>query len=248
MELCSLPAIYLKPNYGGGNEDNGDLLQRIPGMYCYTHCLQPWIRSPLTHASTGVSWKLLGKSGSASCGVSGQFSWSLSIPHGQGSVCALQESVSQSCVSSGSSMVGLTVTSKRAYAIPKSAARRAPAPAAGLCWPSPAQETLKHSSVSVSVGSLGPGVHKVCLSPLSVSGSKGVWFETWICLSYHLAWASPLTLGMGHLLTVGLPHSLNLNFIILTIGLCICVCMHAYMHTCAHTCMHTASLRSSCEM
>ena len=27
---------------------------------------------------------------------------------------------------------------------------------------------------SVSVGSLGPGVHKVCLSPLSVSGSKGV--------------------------------------------------------------------------
>ena len=28
---------------------------------------------------------------------------------------------------------------------------------------------LKHSSVSVSVGSLGPGAHKVCLSPLSVS-------------------------------------------------------------------------------
>ena len=26
-----------------------------------------------------------------------------------------------------------------------------------------------HSSVSVSVGSLGPGVHKVCLSPLSIS-------------------------------------------------------------------------------
>ena len=35
--------------------------------------------------------------------------------------CALQESTSQSCVSSGSSVVGLMVTSsKRAYAIPRS--------------------------------------------------------------------------------------------------------------------------------
>ena len=25
----------LRPNYGGGNEDNGDLPQKIPGMYCY---------------------------------------------------------------------------------------------------------------------------------------------------------------------------------------------------------------------
>ena len=40
----------------------------------------------------------------------------------------------QSCVSSGSSMVGLMVTSsKRAYAIPTSTAPRAPAPAAGHC-------------------------------------------------------------------------------------------------------------------
>ena len=37
-------------------------------------------------------------------------------------------------------------------------------------------ETLKHTSVSVSVGSLGPGAHEVCLSPLSVSGRYGVWF------------------------------------------------------------------------
>ena len=37
--------------------------------------------------------------------------------------CALQESTSQSCVSSGSSVVGLMVTSsKRAYATPKAAA------------------------------------------------------------------------------------------------------------------------------
>ena len=30
------------------------------------------------------------------------------------------------------------------------------------------------SSVSASVGSLGPGAHKVCLSPLSVSGGNGI--------------------------------------------------------------------------
>ena len=40
----------------------------------------------------------------------------------------------QSCVSSGSSMVGLMVTSsKRAYAIPRSTASKAPAPAAVHC-------------------------------------------------------------------------------------------------------------------
>ena len=47
-------------------------------------------------------------------------------PGAQGSVCALQESVSKSCLSSGGSMVGLMVTSsKRAYATPRSAAPRA---------------------------------------------------------------------------------------------------------------------------
>ena len=52
----------------------------------------------------------------------------------QGSACVLAESVSQSCVSSGGSMVGLMVTSsKRAYVIPRSTAPRAPAPAAVHC-------------------------------------------------------------------------------------------------------------------
>ena len=50
------------------------------------------------------------------------------------SVCACQEFVSQSCVSSGSSRVGLMATSsKRAYAIPRSAAPRAPAPVSVHC-------------------------------------------------------------------------------------------------------------------
>ena len=123
MELCSLPAVYLGPNCGGGNEDNGDLLQKTPCIYCYTHCPQPFSRPPLTHASAGDSWTLPGKSGSVSYGFNAPFSWIL--VH-RGSVCALQGSISHSCVSSGSSLVGLMVTSsRRAYAIPKSAPPRA---------------------------------------------------------------------------------------------------------------------------
>ena len=72
--------------------------------------------------------------------------------------CALREYISQSCVSSDSSRVGLIVTSsKRAYTYPKSAAPRAPVPAADHRQPIPVQETLKHSSVSVSMGFMGPG-------------------------------------------------------------------------------------------
>ena len=57
----------------------------------------------------------------------------------------------QSCISS---VVGLMATSsKRAYVIPRSTAPRAPTPAAVHCWPVLLQETLKHSSVSFSVGS-----------------------------------------------------------------------------------------------
>ena len=77
MELCSPPAICLLQNYGGGNEDNGDLLQKVPCMHSCTHCPQPWSRSPPTHASAGDSWTLLGKSGSVSCGVTAPFSWVL---------------------------------------------------------------------------------------------------------------------------------------------------------------------------
>ena len=64
----------LKPNYGGGNEDNGDLLQKVPCTHCYTQCLHHCSRPPLTHTSAGESWTLTGKSGSVSCGVTAPFS------------------------------------------------------------------------------------------------------------------------------------------------------------------------------
>ena len=57
----------------------------------------------------------------------------------------------QSCLSSDGSMVGLMATSsKRAYAIPRSAAPRVPV--AGYFLPVPPKETLRISSGSVSVG------------------------------------------------------------------------------------------------
>ena len=72
-----------------------------------------------------------GKSGLISCGslLLSPGSW-----YAQGFVCALQESVSQFCVSSGGSTVGLMVnSSKRAYTILRSAAPSAPPPVAGHC-------------------------------------------------------------------------------------------------------------------
>ena len=121
----------LRPNYGEGNEDNGDLLQKVPCRHCYTQCPQPCCRPPPTTpllATTGHSWASLGQSLVGSLLLS-PGSWCT-----QGSVCALQEPVSQSCVSSGSSVVGLmTTSSKRAYAIPRSTAPRAHAPVAVHC-------------------------------------------------------------------------------------------------------------------
>ena len=67
----------------------------------------------------------------------------------------------------------MATSSKRAYAIPRSAVPRAPAPAAVTADPHLPGAT-RTPSVLVSLGSLGPGVHKVCVSPLSISGGYGV--------------------------------------------------------------------------
>ena len=56
----------LWPNYGGGNEDNGDLLQKVQCRHCCIQCSQPRRRPLLTHASAGNSWTLTGKSNSLS--------------------------------------------------------------------------------------------------------------------------------------------------------------------------------------
>ena len=67
----------LRPNCGGGNEENGNLLQKIRCMHYCTQCPQPWSRPPPIHTSTRDSWTLTGKSGPVSCGVIAPISWVL---------------------------------------------------------------------------------------------------------------------------------------------------------------------------
>ena len=99
------PLLFdLRPNYGGGNEDNGDLLHKVPCRHCYTQC-PPNLHQPLpTHTSTRDSWTLMGKSGSISCGVTAPFSWIL--VHTRFCLCSPRVCF-PSHVSSGSSIVGL---------------------------------------------------------------------------------------------------------------------------------------------
>ena len=125
-QSCVLSLLFdLRPNYGEGNEDNGDLLLKVPCMHCYTQCSQPCSRPLPTHASPetpGHSRASLGQALVDSLLLSPR-SW-----YAKSFICSFEEPVSQSCVSSGGSMVGLMATSsKRAYAIPRSVAPRAPA-------------------------------------------------------------------------------------------------------------------------
>lgn len=65
---------------------------------------------PPTHTSAGDPRTLTGKSGSVSCGVTAPFSWVLVCTR----FCLCPPKVlPQSCVSSGSSVVGLMVTSSK---------------------------------------------------------------------------------------------------------------------------------------
>ena len=127
-------------NYGGGNENNFDLLPKVPCTRGYIQCLQPCNRLLLTHTSTRDSSTLTGKSGSVSCGVTSPLSWVLVLT--RFCVCPSKVHFPVQCKFwqlSG----GLMVTSfKTAYAVPRSTAPRAPAPAAVHCCPIPSQEIL----------------------------------------------------------------------------------------------------------
>ena len=154
----------LRPNYGGGKEDNATSFKG-PSLALLSS-VPPTLQPPSTHDSSRDPWTLMDKSGSVSCGVTAPFPWVL--VH---TVLFLPSKslYLQSCVSSGGSMVALMVTSsKRAYAISRTDAPRALAPVIGHCGAVPMQETL--TVLAQSVGSLGPGAHKICLSPLSISG------------------------------------------------------------------------------
>ena len=162
------PCYYLGPNYGGGSEDNGDLPQKIPCMYCYIQCPQPCSRPPPTHTSTGDSWTSTGKSITVSCRVTALFSWVLVhkvlfcppkiyFPV----LCKFW----QLCGGVNGDLLQEGLCHTQVCCI------QSPVPVTEHHQPIPPQETLKHNSVSVSVGSW---VLRVCLSPLSISGGNGV--------------------------------------------------------------------------
>ena len=83
--------VNLRPNYGGGNEENGDHLQKVPRTHCPIQCPWPCGRPPQTHASAGDSGTFMSKSELVSCGslLLSPGSWCA-----QGFFCVLQESVS----------------------------------------------------------------------------------------------------------------------------------------------------------
>ena len=122
--------LDLRPNYGGGNKDNGDLPQKVP-CSPLPHSVPLTLQQATTN--TRLHRRLLD---TQAC--PGQFLvGSLLLSPGSGVHKVLfvpsQSLFPQPCISSGGSMVGLMVTSKRAYATARSAAPRAPAPVAGHC-------------------------------------------------------------------------------------------------------------------
>ena len=122
MEFCSLPVVYLGPNYGGGNEDNGDLFKTshahtatpsAPNPTAGLHRPMPPLQIP------GHSWTSLGQS------LVGSLLLSPGPWGTPGPLCALPESVFPALCKFWQLYGGLKETSsKRAYAIPRSAAPR----------------------------------------------------------------------------------------------------------------------------
>ena len=135
-----------------------------------TQCPQPCSRPPPTHASAGDSWTLTRKSRSVSCGVSAPFSWCA-----QGSVCALQESVFPVLckfwqlyggVNGNLLQDGLCHT--------QVCCTHSPCPCGSPLVIHTSSGDTQTQFCSVSVRSLGPCAHKICLNPLSISGRNGV--------------------------------------------------------------------------
>ena len=141
-------------------------------MHCYTQCPRPCNGPPLTHASAGDSWTLTGKSGSVSCGVSAPLSWVL--VHTRFCLCPPRVCSPVLCkfwqlygrVNGNLLQVGLCHT--------QGSCTQSPCPCGSpLLTRTPAGDTQTQFWLSLC-GVSGPGAHKVCLSPLSVSGGCGV--------------------------------------------------------------------------
>ena len=138
-------------------------------VHTLPHSVPPTL---LTHASTRDFWTLTGILESVSFGVTAPFSWVLVHTR----FCLFSSRISPVLCKFRRLYDGVNGVLQEGLCHIQGCCPKAPAPAAAHCWPIPPQETPKHSSVSVSAESLGPGAHKVCLSPPGVSGGYGVWF------------------------------------------------------------------------
>ena len=163
--LLSSASFDLRPNCGGGNEDNGNHLQKVPCMHCHVQRPQPCSR-PLP-AIPGHFQASLGQSFVGSLLLSSG-SWCT-----QGFVCALQESVSsvlyKFCqlyggVNGDLLQESLCHTQVCCTQSPCSCGRP-------LLTHTSAGDTQTQFCLSLCGGS---GAHKVYLSPLSISGGYGV--------------------------------------------------------------------------
>ena len=179
-------------------------------MHCYTQCPQPCSRPPPTHASARDSWTLTGMSGSVSCGVTAPFSCVL--VHTRFCLSPLRVYFPVLC--KFWQLYGRVNRDllKGAYAIAKSAAPRAPAPAKSTADP------YLHRRYQT----------QFCLSLVGVSGS---WCTEGLFESSELLWwvwglilrvisplllscwvlprptTSPLPLDVGYFLKVSpVPH------------------------------------------
>ena len=156
--------LDLRPNHGGGNEGNGDLLQKVP---CCTQCPQPCSRAlPETPRH---SWACLGQS------VLGSLLLSPGSCCAQGSVCALQESVSPVLcnfwwlcggVNGNLFQEDLCNTQVCCTQSPSSGGK-------ALLTRTSAEDTQTEASMAQSLWGLLVYT-RFCLSPLSVSGRYGV--------------------------------------------------------------------------
>ena len=158
---CCLTKLSGRPNCGGSNEGNGDLLQKVPRLHCHTQCPQPCSRPSPTHPSAGDSWTLTGKSGSVSCRVTAPFSWVLVHKV----LMCPPRVYFPVLLRSGRSVVGLMVTSsKRAYVNP-SLLHPEPLP----LWQSTADPYLhrRRSNAVLSQSLWGPWALVLWFLPLS---------------------------------------------------------------------------------
>ena len=164
VELCSLPAIDLGPNYGGGDGDKDDLPQKVPRMHCRTQCPQPCSRPPPTHASARDSQTPAGKSPVGSLLLS-PGSWCT-----RSCLCPPRVTVLCKFWQLCSGVNGDLFQEELCHPHTQS-----PCPCSKPLLTAPSTGDAQ-TQLCLSLCGVPGSCAQVCLSPLSVSGGNGVWF------------------------------------------------------------------------